>query len=353
VTAMGSMGLLLADWSVELFRARRRKAKVAKQEKVHQNKGQQEKVHQNKGQQEKGQEQPEQDEQSGKCPGCLAVGRELEEAVGCLAEGGREAGDLCSLAEAGLLVEAVAKLVTTAKTLRDQVEECKEEGRRMAESVGRQLEDRDLVHNERVASLDSLMAEKERQLHQSAELLRQQLTQGKKEREQLQKRLDQRQEEIKTKSVEGGSGGQWEAECQSLRLVIDIRREEADQLRAANNSLRLEIERFQGLEAQLQVQKQRAEELGLVVGLKNDQLRQVLDEYDCVQQQLEVEVSAHLACQQELERSQWVADTILSPVQQTTAREKTWKNLSNQAESGLILDVVQKGEKGVAYSFNC
>ena len=67
MTAMGSMGLLLADWSVELFRARRRKAKVAKQEKVHQNKGQQEKVHQNKGQQEKGQEQPEQDEQSGEC----------------------------------------------------------------------------------------------------------------------------------------------------------------------------------------------------------------------------------------------------------------------------------------------
>ena len=60
VTAMGSMGLLLADWSVELFRARRRKAKVAKQEKVHQKKGQQE-----KGQQEKGQEQPQQDEQSG------------------------------------------------------------------------------------------------------------------------------------------------------------------------------------------------------------------------------------------------------------------------------------------------
>jgi hypothetical protein len=34
-------------------------------------------------------------------------------------------------------------------------------------------------------------------------------------------------------------------------------------------------------------------------------------------------------------------------------REKSWKNLSNQAESGLILDVVQKGDKGLAYSFNC
>ena len=78
------------------------------------------------------------------------------------------------------------------------------------------------------------------------------------------------------------------------------RREEAEQLKAANNSLRLELERFQGLETQLQVQlilhhnhrhhhhhhqrhhhpraqvqKQRAEELGLVVAMKNDQLRQV------------------------------------------------------------------------------
>jgi hypothetical protein len=31
---MGSMGLLLADWSVELFRARRRRAKKAKLERA-------------------------------------------------------------------------------------------------------------------------------------------------------------------------------------------------------------------------------------------------------------------------------------------------------------------------------
>merc|ERR1712128_323125 len=103
---------------------------------------------------------------------------------------------------------------------------------------------------------------------------------------------------------------------------------------------------FQGLETQLQVQKQRAEELGLVVAMKNDQLRQVLDEYDSVQQQLEVEVSAHLACQQELERSQWARENFL------IENEKRWKEVANQKKSGLILDVVQK-DKAVAYSFNC
>ena len=39
--------------------------------------------------------------------------------------------------------------------------------------------------------------------------------------------------------------------------------------------------------------------MNAVINMKNDQLRQVLDEYDNVQHQLEVEVSVHLACQQE------------------------------------------------------
>lgn len=223
----------------------------------------------------------------------------------------------------------------------------------MAENVGRQLGDRDNAHAEKVRSLESLMAEKEKQLLQSSNLLRQQLAQGKKEREALQRQIDEKISSSSNISTNSNSScTNWEAECNSLKLVLEIRRDEAEQLKAANNSLRLELERFHGLETQLQVHKQRAEELGLVVAMKNDQLRQVLDEYDNVQQQLEVEVSAHLSCQQELERSQWVADSIATQ-HQSPAREKTWKNLSNQVESGLILDVVQKGEKGLAYSFNC
>jgi len=248
----------------------------------------------------------------------------------------------------GELVAAVHQLVNKSEELRKQAEQLKEEGKTIAENVGRQLDDRDTAHGERVRALEMLMSEKERQLLQSSNVLRQQLSQGKKERDQLQRQLDERKEEGNIVSTD-----QWEAECQSLRQVLDIRRDEFEQLKAANNTLRLELERYGALETQLQVQTQRAEELGLVVALKNDQLRQVLDEYDNVQQQLEVEVSAHLACQQELERSQWVADTILSPGQESTARKKSWKNLSNQVESGLILDVVQKGEKGLAYSFNC
>lgn len=319
---MGSMGMLLADWSVELIRSRRKKAKAKKAK--------------------KGQTEEPQTKTEG-CPDCEGTAKRLacEE---------QEKGRLHLLVGAapGDLVAAVEELVNKAGELRKEAEQLKEEGKRMAENVGRQLADRDTAHGERVRALEMLMAEKERQLLQSSNLLRQQLSQGKKERDQLQRQLDERKGD-----ASNDSNIQWEAECESLRQVLDIRREELEQMKAANNSLRLELERYGGLETQLQVQRQRAEELGLVVAMKNDQLRQVLDEYDCVQHQLEVEVSAHLACQQELERSQWVADTILSPGQQDTAREKNWKNLSNKVESGLILDVVQKGEKGLAYSFNC
>merc|ERR1719458_1626899 len=292
------------------------------------------------------------------CLGCEKEGKTVEEAPVAQEETAKREERLGQLVgvEPGDVVAAVEDLVAEAAQLRTELEQLRAEGRTMAERVGRQLGDRDNAHAEKVRSLESLMAEKEKQLLQSSNLLRQQLAQGKKEREALQRQLDEKissSPNLSSSSSNSNSTTNWEAECNSLKLVLEIRRDEAEQLKAANNSLRLELERFQGLETQLQVQKQRAEELGLVVAMKNDQLRQVLDEYDSVQQQLEVEVSAHLACQQELERSQWVAESILSPAQQSPAREKTWKNLSNQVESGLILDVVQKGEKGLAYSFNC
>jgi len=358
---MGSMGLLLADWSVELFRARRKKAKKAKMmekmERVEEMTDVVEAIDKvgNTGEIVASREVETSTGNGSLCLGCEKEGKSVEEAKLAqeeIAKREERLGQLVGVAP-GDLVAAVEELVAKAAHLRTELEQVRAEGRTMAERVGRQLGDRDNAHAEKVKSLESLMAEKEKQLLQSSNLLRQQLAQGKKEREALQRQLD---EKISSSSNSpeslSNSSTNWEAECNSLKLVLEIRRDEAEQLKAANNSLRLELERFQGLETQLQVQKQRAEELGLVVAMKNDQLRQVLDEYDSVQQQLEVEVSAHLACQQELERSQWVAESI-STQQSPASREKTWKNLSNQVESGLILDVVQKGEKGLAYSFNC
>ena len=125
-----------------------------------------------------------------------------------------------------------------------------------------------------------------------------------------------------------------------------MKNEVTEQLKAANNSLLLEMESFGVLGLNLHVEMQKTEEMNAVINMKNDQLNQVLDEYDNVQEQLEVEVSAHLACQQELETSQWRRQNFL------VENEKKWKDVINQKKSGLILDVVQT-EKAVAYSFNC
>merc|ERR1719153_364733 len=107
----------------------------------------------------------------------------------------------------------------------------------------------------------------------------------------------------------------------SLRMVLDMKKEEVDQLKAANNSLQLELERFAGLELQMQVQKQRSEEMDAVIKMKNEQLRQLLDEYENIEEQLEIEIASHLACQQELERSQFRKENFL------LENENRWKEV--------------------------
>merc|ERR1719431_1995650 len=181
---------------------------------------------------------------------------------------------------------------------------------------------------------------------QASNELRGQLAAAEKETKQLTNQLSQLEVEVMDRSRVTAGTDSWQQEVESLQLVIEMKREEVDQLKAANNSLRLELERLGVVELQLQVERQRTEEMDAVIHMKNDQLRQVLDEYDAVQHQLEIEVSAHLCCQQELEKVQWTRDSFI-------ADTKNWKNLTNRKESaGLVMDVVAK-DKGVAYSFNC
>ena len=245
----------------------------------------------------------------------------------------------CDDSDAGSdIIESVEAVVREASAVREEVKQLKEERLALGKSVGRQLAERDTAHSERVRSLEMLMAEKEKQLLQSSNILRQQLAAAKREVEQLRTQLVNLHSEQHCGSLD--------QEMESLRMVLDMKKGEIEKLKSANNGLMLELERFGGLEVKLQVQIQKTEEMDAVINIKNDQLRQVLDEYDKVQEQLEVEMSAHLACQQELERNQWAKDNFL------LENEKKWKEMKNQKVSGLVLDVVQK-EKALAYSFNC
>lgn len=278
--------------------------------------------------------------------GAVEVGAELEEARQRVQHYSSQNNRLSHLvggeaeAEADL-VGRVEAIVSQAAQRETELASLREDNLRMSESVAVQLRERDKAHSERVRSLEILMTEKEKQLLQNTNSIRQQLAAAKQEAQQLQKQAE-RTETNKMRFEEGSL----EQELESMMVVLDMKKEETDQLKAGNNTLRLDLERYTGLEIQLQVEKQKTEEMNSVIKLKNEQLRQLLDEYDHVQHQLDIEVAAHMSCQQELEKIQWDKENFL------IENEKRWKELENQKKSGLILDVVRK-EKAVAYSFNC
>jgi len=326
---MGSMGLLLADWSIELIKSKKRKseAKCKKPKKDTKDRSV--------------------ETEASICLSCTEKDSKISAYCDKLDKYKTQQNNIEKLvsydgSDAGDdIIESVEAVVREASAVREEVKQLKEERLALAKSVGRQLAERDTAHSERVRSLEMLMAEKEKQLLQSSNILRQQLAVAQREGEQLRTQLVHLHSKQDSQHC-----GSLDQEMDSLRMVLDMKREEIEKLKAANNGLMLEVERFGGLEVKLQVQIQKTEEMDAVINIKNDQLRQVLDEYDKVQEQLEVEVSAHLACQQELERNQWAKDNFL------IENEKKWKEMRNQKVTGLVLDVVQK-EKALAYSFNC
>merc|ERR1719312_2252795 len=224
------------------------------------------------------------------------------------------------------------KVMKEAKGLKEEVTELKAERLKMAESIGRQLTDRDNSHAEKMKEIEAVRKEKERQLLQSASLLRQELAAAKKEVKLLER------------NKTGIEEGKLEEEIVTLRKGLDLKKSEVDKLKAEKNSMVLGVERVDKMEAELKLQKQKVEEITSVIKLKNDQLGQVLDKYDNLQQELEIEVSAHLSCQQDLERSLMEKEMILRE------NERRWMEVTSSNQKGMILDAVNK-EKGIAYRY--
>jgi len=328
---MGSMGFFLCDWSVEFLRYRAQKKKAKKQRQKEAEKCQNSKELSI---------QTEACDES--CISCSEKSQELTKVTETLSQYESEKSRLSQLfgSESDLFA-SVESVLKEAAEKKSEMDKLRVENVQLAENVAVQLRERDKAHSERVRSLEIVMNEKEKQLLQSSNVMRQQLASAKLESQQLQKQIETF--DCKQRRLESGN---LEQELESMLVVIDLKREENDQLRAANNSLQIDLERYSGLEIQLQVEKQKVEEMNSVIKMKNEQLRQVLDEYDSVQHQLEIEVAAHMSCQQDLEKIQWDKENFLME------NEKRWKELQNQKKSGLILDVVRK-DKAVAYSFNC
>lgn len=342
---MGSMGLLLADWSIQLIKSRRQKGKQKKEN----------------GKTEKRKDGGI-DETCTTCQSnhtelnlhrveCRSIQTQHDALVELLRQFSSELrtdpenpeleDQLSNFGSEKSLVEYIRVLIKQSQEARIDVEAAREERNLLAEGIGRQLAERDRVHSEKLQSVEILMHEKEKQLIEAANVLRQQLTAAKRNLVHLQDREEQL---IQTVNFTGNS---LEQEVQSLRIVLEMRRVEVDQLRAANNALMLEMERCLAQEHQLQQQNQRVEEMEMVIQNKNIEIRKLYDDQETLQHQLDIEESAHLSCQQELERSQWALENFVS-----CNREKAIGRLKNLKDASLILDLVHK-DKSVAYSINC
>jgi len=313
---MGSMGFLLADWSIELIRSRNRKGKNKKSKKS-----------------------TESAADIIPCKDCITLSHQLAHNTSTVQGLREERKGVTKVLEIDDskseidLVTHVEKLMREAKAMKDEVTELKTERLKMAESIGRQLTNRDSTHAEKVKEIEAVKMEKEKQLLQSSSLLKQELTAAKKQ----------------LKMLEGNStgieGDRLEEELVSLRKGLNLKKNEVDKLKAEKNSMVLEMERVAKMEVEIKLQKQKIEDMTAVIELKNDQLGQVLDKYDSLQQELEIEVSAHLFCQQELEKS------LVEKEMVSRENERRWMEVTSTKEKGMIMDVVNK-EKGLAYRYD-
>merc|ERR1719250_169900 len=145
----------------------------------------------------------------------------------------------CDDTDAGSdIIESAEAVVREASAVREEMKQMKEERLALGKSVGKQLAERDTAHSERVRSLEMLMAEKEKQLLQSSNILRQQLAAAQREVEQLKNQVVHFHSEQHCGSLD--------QEMESLRMVLDMKKVEIGKLKSANNGLMLELERFGG-----------------------------------------------------------------------------------------------------------
>jgi len=308
---MGSMGFMLADWSIATIRARRKKEKKL-----------------SKNKKDEGKELTLQTD-GVSCEACGQLSVQLSYIEKQLDKIKLERLKWTQLLKTenveDILVNVEAMVAETSKqkTSSTQLQIAQE---KILKSLEEELKSKDIAHSEKVKSLEIIMAEEEKQLLQSTNMLRQQLADSRRGIQQLTKQLESKNTKMEDDDP------RWQNEVESLQIVIDMKKEEVNQLKTSNNSLKLEMNRLVVIKTQLQVEKKCSEEISEVIKIKNDQLSQVVDKYEYIQHQLDIEMAAHLACQQELEKIHWEKDNFLNDQESVTSLigSKNWKNVNNQ-----------------------
>ena len=146
------------------------------------------------------------------------------------------------------IVKSVGEMISEIDSLKCKIHELQEESESLSKMMNEEKYLEDISQSEKIKTLEIEMAEKENQLLRTSNNVRGQLATAKEEVSHLSKEVE-RFENYKNMS----ESGSWQQEAESLQLVLEMRKQELDKLKAANNSLLLQLERLGVVEVQLQV----------------------------------------------------------------------------------------------------
>jgi len=240
------------------------------------------------------------------------------------------------------VVDALAARMEESKNIQENIDNLEEENTQLNAHIKEETGKTETIKKDNLSKLEKELKEKENILLDTLKCLETQLSDTKKEVNDLTLKHN----ELLNKNRSSVSS-KLQQDVENLRSQIEGKNEDINQIKGLNNTLILEIEKIKTVNIKLEVEMQKSEELEEVMNLKNKQLHQVLDKYEGLQTSLEIEVAAHLACQQELEKAEWARESFMEGSQE---QDRHRKNQQNKKESGHIVDIVQK-DRGVAYSF--
>jgi len=320
---MGSMGFLLADWTIELLRIRR-------SQKCEKRKGNcSESISQSEG------VLCDLCEENKQNISTLQADLNKEETTR------RKIKDILGVNSLTDIADMLAAKVEESKSLQDTLDRLQEENKQFNEQIKKETDREETLHIDNSSELEKEVKERENNLLDTIKCLEKQLTVAKQEASDLTLKYAELQTNDST-----GMPSKLQENVETLRSQLEEKKEEINQLTAWNNSLILESDQFKTNVLKFQVEIQKSEELKEVIKLKNNQMHQVLDAYDGLQASLDIEVAAHLACQQELEKAEWVRESFIEGSQQ---QKKHWEKPQNKNQSGHIVGIVKKNRR-VAFS---
>jgi hypothetical protein len=163
----------------------------------------------------------------------------------------------------------------------------------LTKKLGEKLDERDQAHAERFCLLEQMLQDKECDWARKNEALRRDLRQA------IRSSINDTDRE--SESLEN-----LEQEITSLRSVIEMRSAESRELRIHNNELTTQLERMAFLEAELVKQSHRLDEMTMILQIKMDSEKELLELSETLQQELVRSRGESMQYRHDLENRQYL-----------------------------------------------